>query len=136
VAVGRVGESSWKAVSDLVKTRTAQQCLHRWMKSLQPSIKKRARWTDLEDQLLRKAFQTYGPAWSLVRLEVPGRTDMQCRERWMNVLNPDVVREGWTPEEVLVIVLVLLKSSDVSVSVILFSIYICFVGRVNPPLRC
>ena len=32
----------------------------------------------------------HGRKWSLVAKLVPGRTDVQCRERFMNVLNP-----GW-----------------------------------------
>lgn len=33
----------------------------------------------------------HGRKWSLVAKLVPGRTDVQCRERYMNVLNPG----GW-----------------------------------------
>eukprot|EP00698_Gefionella_okellyi_P004657 TRINITY_DN14262_c0_g1_i1.p1 TRINITY_DN14262_c0_g1~~TRINITY_DN14262_c0_g1_i1.p1 ORF type:complete len:417 (+),score=65.20 TRINITY_DN14262_c0_g1_i1:61-1311(+) len=92
------GESAWKAVSEFVKTRNSQQCLHRWLKSLKPNIK-RTRWQAEEDEYLRKAVKEIGPNWSRVQTHVPGRTDVQCRERWMNVLNPVIARQTWTSEE-------------------------------------
>lgn len=30
---------------------------------------------------------------------VPKRTAVQCRERWVNVLDPKVNKSPWTPEE-------------------------------------
>jgi hypothetical protein len=33
-----------------------------------------------------------------VQRHVPGRTDVQCRERWVNVLDPGVNCAPWTPE--------------------------------------
>jgi hypothetical protein len=83
-------------IADAVKTRTPQQCLHRWTKSLQPSIR-RARWDESEDTALRAAvdvrlwvialvtgglthgLQEVGTNWAAVRERVPGRTDMQVR---------------------------------------------------------
>lgn len=30
---------------------------------------------------------------------VPGKTDVQCRERWMNVLHPNINLQPWTRSE-------------------------------------
>ena len=76
--------------------RTGQQCLHRWQKSINPAIR-RARWTPPEDDRLRDAVRLYGHNWANVQYHVPGRTDVQCRERWMNILNPELHRAPWTP---------------------------------------
>jgi hypothetical protein len=38
-----------------------------------------------------QAMAMHGRKWSQVAKLVPGRTDVQCRERYMNVLNPG----GW-----------------------------------------
>lgn len=38
-----------------------------------------------------QAMALHGRKWSEVARLVPGRTDVQCRERFMNVLNPG----GW-----------------------------------------
>lgn len=49
-------------------------------------------------QMLNTAVIHYGVGnWSKVAQHVPGRTDTKCRERYMNVLNPDVSKP-WTDE--------------------------------------
>lgn len=89
---------NWKAIAEYVGTRTAQQCLHRWRKSVQPGIS-RSRWQPYEDDLLRAAVESCGPHWTAVKKLVPGRTDVQCRERWVNVLDPRICHDPWTPQE-------------------------------------
>lgn len=37
----------------------------------------------------------HGRKWSHVAKLVPGRTDVQCRERYMNCLNPGGWQAGW-----------------------------------------
>jgi len=96
-AVAMYGESNWQQVAAAMPGRTGQQCLHRWQKSINPKIR-RARWTPEEDKLLMDAVKLYGHAWSRVQHHVPNRTDVQCRERWMNILNPELQRTSWTPE--------------------------------------
>ncbi|CAJ0750720.1 18263_t:CDS:10, partial [Entrophospora sp. SA101] len=75
------------------------QCLHRWTKRLNPTIR-RGRWTEQDDQALKNAVQMYGPGnWVKIQQFVPSRTDVQCRERWVNVLSPDIKKDPWTAEE-------------------------------------
>jgi hypothetical protein len=40
-----------------------------------------------------------GKNWFRVKSYVKGRTDVQCRERWMNVLNPALNTGPWAAEE-------------------------------------
>jgi hypothetical protein len=55
---------------------------------LDPAIR-RTRWTEEEDDVLRNAVEVYGHGnWTKVQKHIPGRTDMQCRERWVNILDP------------------------------------------------
>lgn len=42
------------------------------------------------DRVCLQAVALYGRKWSKVATAVPGRTDVQCRERYVNVLNPEV----------------------------------------------
>ncbi|GAM19922.1 hypothetical protein SAMD00019534_030970 [Acytostelium subglobosum LB1] len=94
-----MGERSWQRIAEALDGRTGHQCLHRWQKTLDPTIK-RGRWSDEEDDQLRKAVELYGRGnWILIKNHVPGRTDMQCRERWCNVMDPVVTRAPWTDEE-------------------------------------
>lgn len=100
-AVKIFGNCNWQQVAaTMMKGRTGQQCLHRWTKSINPAIKK-TKWTPEEAKLLRRAVGLYGEGnWKKVQRLVPGRTDMQCRERWVNIEQPSLVREKMNQEEV------------------------------------
>jgi len=37
--------------------------------------------------------------WNEISEKLPGRTDVQCRARWKNHLQPDLVKGPWTKEE-------------------------------------
>jgi hypothetical protein len=52
------------------------------MKTLDPKIK-HGKWSAEEDRRLNYATHaySYGKNWIMVRFHVPGRTDVQCRER-------------------------------------------------------
>lgn len=101
-AIKLYGEKNWQQISNCLEGRTGQQCLHRWMKTLDPNIK-RGRWTYEEDQRLTMAYHAYhseeSSNWIKIKEHVPGRTDVQCRERWCNILNPDLKNTPWTKEE-------------------------------------
>lgn len=97
-AVDLLGDRNWQQVASMVSGRTGQQCLQRWMKSINPAIR-RSRWTLEEDDALRGAVGVYGVGnWTKVQRYTPGRTDMQCRERWMNVLDPSIKHEAFSEE--------------------------------------
>lgn len=98
-AVQEHGERHWTAVAAHLEGRTTSQCMNRWHKSLHPTIH-RGRWTSEEDTALLRAVQVLGTRnWAIVREQVQGRTDVQCRERWHNVLDPGLGRGIWTSEE-------------------------------------
>jgi len=57
-------------------------------------------WTDEEDQLLNKMVLEHGAkGWNFISSVLPGRLGKQCRERWHNHLDPNIVKEKWTLEE-------------------------------------
>ena len=90
----------WKRIASIVGTRNRAQCLHRWRKSLNPSMKK-GKFSKEEDALLVDAVRKLGTCnWKHVKLLVPGRTDVQCRERYVNTLAPGL-KKGieWSAEE-------------------------------------
>eukprot|EP00961_Rhodomonas_salina_P013093 176038-Rhodomonas_salina.1 len=90
---------NWKKVAEELQGRTDVQCLHRWQKVLNPDLVK-GPWSKEEDDAVLKLVQKHGPKkWSLIASFLPGRIGKQCRERWHNHLNPDIRKEGWTPEE-------------------------------------
>ncbi|KNE58713.1 hypothetical protein AMAG_04267 [Allomyces macrogynus ATCC 38327] len=96
------GPDQWTSVADLLGTRDAKQCLQRW-KAQDPAIR-RGRFTRDEDAALRAAVTQCGEKWSDVARLVLGRTDMQCRERYYNVIKArmevgPVPTGEWTAEE-------------------------------------
>ena len=42
-----------------------------------------------------QAVSVEGRKWSLVAQHVTGRSDVQCRERYMNVLDPSLKADPW-----------------------------------------
>lgn len=75
---------------------------------LEPPTKKRKirvrkPWTREEDNLVMALVARYANQKSIKWLEVgqhvEGRTGKQCRERWHNLLNPRIRRDGWTSDE-------------------------------------
>ncbi|KAH3743678.1 myb transcription factor [Pelomyxa schiedti] len=99
-SVATYGEKDWQRVASLLPGRNGQQCLHRWLKSLKPSLKQ-GHWNDEEDIRLMIASHYYGPKrWAKIAHHVPNRSDVKCRERWKNVLDPSLILSSvWTPEE-------------------------------------
>jgi len=48
---------------------------------------------------LKDAVKLYGAGnWVKIQSYVLGRTDVKCRERWVNVLDPAVKKDPWTAE--------------------------------------
>lgn len=100
-AVKFYGTGNWQDVALHLEGRTGQQCLHRYTRSLSSSFK-RGKWTPEEDEQLKQAVLQIGGhqgGWAKVKELVPGRSDVQCRERWKNVLDPTITSKPWTVAE-------------------------------------
>jgi S-ribosylhomocysteine lyase LuxS involved in autoinducer biosynthesis len=103
-AVRKYGKHCWVAVATLVPVRTPNQCLQRWNHTLDPANVKNAmgKWTPEEDAKLTEAVKKHGKRWVAVAVLVPGRTNVLCRARWINTVDPANVKNAagkWTPEE-------------------------------------
>ncbi|KAI8927776.1 hypothetical protein BC831DRAFT_451031 [Entophlyctis helioformis] len=99
LAIEKYGTSEWFKIAHLLDGRTPKQCLHRWRFTIAPG-KVKGRWSKEEDESLLRAVSQCGRGnWSMVARLVPTRTDMQCRERYENCLNPELNIGPFTPEE-------------------------------------
>lgn len=99
-AVETLGESNWQLVASVMEGRTGTQCSNRWLKTLHPARKRVGKWTAEEDRRMKIAVTLFGPkTWKKVARCVPGRTQVQCRERWVNCLDPSLNMAGWSVEE-------------------------------------
>ena len=57
-------------------------------------------WTPEEDKQLRQWVQEYGAKdWRLIAEKLPGRDEFQCRKRWHDHLNPDIIHGPWSENE-------------------------------------
>ena len=96
------GTNNWLQISNYFEGKTSTQCFHHWMKKLNPSIS-RGKWRPEEDIRLATAYKVYGIApkkqWNKIAAHITGRTDIQCRERYCNILDPELKSEEWSPEE-------------------------------------
>ena len=90
----------WSFIASQIPGRTAAQCRQKWNISLNPYIKDGS-WTQEEDKLLTDLVSLYdsSPKWIEISGQIPGRTDLQCRQRWLTSLDPEIKRGSWTDEE-------------------------------------
>jgi hypothetical protein len=98
-AISELGSKRWSIISQRVPGRSPIQCQHRWNKTLKPGLVK-GPWSSEEDQALQDWVKRAGPSnWGLCAKGIPGRSGKQCRERWSNVLDPDVKKGNWREDE-------------------------------------
>jgi hypothetical protein len=86
--------------------RMAKQLSARWHYVLNPSLVKGS-WTREEDQVIMDHVARFGQTnWAALAATLPGRLGKQCRERWVNHLDPDHNYATWTAtEDAMVLVL-------------------------------
>ncbi|KAK9797749.1 hypothetical protein WJX73_005770 [Symbiochloris irregularis] len=74
----------WAEISRRLDGRTDQQCMGRWRRHLDPSIKREA-WQPHEDATLQSLYGQYGSQWSAIAHGINGRTAQQCRARFFQI---------------------------------------------------
>ncbi|CAN0926610.1 Transcription factor MYB3R-3 [Linum grandiflorum] len=86
-----------------VSSPTTASPIHRFdfcRRTTGPIRRAKGGWTPEEDETLRKAVADYkGKSWKKIAEYFPDRSEVQCLHRWQKVLNPDLVKGPWTPEE-------------------------------------
>ncbi|XP_038559140.1 snRNA-activating protein complex subunit 4 isoform X1 [Micropterus salmoides] len=86
-------------ISYFMEGRDPAQVIYRWCQVLDPSLKK-GPWTKQEDELLMRAVSLYGEGnWWRIRLEVPGRTDSACRDRYLDTLKVETKKGPFDKQE-------------------------------------
>lgn len=66
---------------------------------------KKGPWSPEEDERVVQLVAEHGPKkWTLIATHLEGRIGKQCRERWHNHLNPNIVKTKWTDEEERIII--------------------------------
>lgn len=90
---------NWNDIAKHFPGKSSQQILERWTKVLDPTLMKGS-WTRHEDETIINFVKQNGTkSWTKLAEQLPGRIGKQCRERWINHLDPDINRGPWTFEE-------------------------------------
>ena len=89
----------WSLMSQSFPGRTPSQLATRWSKTVNPQLVK-GPFSHEEDLKIIEHVKKYGPQkWSLLTKEMPERSAKQCRERYINNLNPCITKHPWTEYE-------------------------------------
>nr|KYP65260.1 Transcription factor MYB98 [Cajanus cajan] len=65
----------------------------------------KGQWTPEEDSALMELVNQFGPKkWSQIAKSLSSRIGKQCRERWLNHLQPNIKKDSWTAEEDLILI--------------------------------
>jgi hypothetical protein len=76
-----LGRRDWGAIAERLGSRSARQCRERWKHYLKPSIKN-SEWSGEEDAILEREYAVHGPKWSIISSVLPGRTEVNVKNRW------------------------------------------------------
>jgi iron-sulfur cluster repair protein YtfE (RIC family) len=79
-AQGSKQRHNWSQVANLLPGRNSKQCRDRWFNVLNP-LRKRSKWTIEEDTVALEAYERLGNSWSSIQQLLPGRTQLQVRDR-------------------------------------------------------
>jgi hypothetical protein len=98
ISLVRQHGEDWNKIASRLPNKTPKQCMQKF-KNSQRSAKK-GNWTEEEDFLLLRWVKENGATkWTECSKQIKGRCGKQCRERWVNILNPDVKKGNWSDHE-------------------------------------
>ncbi len=96
----------WSKLTKLLPgTVSAQEGKEHWRRSFDNGQLVKGGWTRTEDTLLDELVKCFGTKhWAKFCSYIPGRNGKQCRERWLNHLNPNLKKGPWDDEELATLV--------------------------------
>lgn len=97
VLAEKFGEKKWKEISFNFNNKNALQCFSRY-KRIRPGIIKGS-WTKSEDKLILDLVRQYGKCWSKISKVMTSRNGKQIRDRFLNVLDPEILKGKFTKSE-------------------------------------
>ena len=91
-------KSDWMKIAAEMKTKTSSQCIQKYKNDY--LVKVKGSWTEEEDNILKNWVKMNGEKkWRKCAELILGRCGKQCRERWINVLNPKLKKGDWSFKE-------------------------------------
>lgn len=97
--VAQVGPTNWTQVSSkLSNGAVARTCRERWLYHLDPAVN-HGPWTSDEDAKMEELYTLSSGSWAVMAHSMPGRTDMQIKNRWNATRRPPGIFDGFCKEE-------------------------------------
>lgn len=106
----KIHGEKWGQISKKMRHRNFLECKERWSQLVPKKATKtnstlnpveiKGNWTRQEDDILIKLAAKYGgKKWTLIANQLEGRRPKQCRERYINHLQPCLKKTPWTAQE-------------------------------------
>jgi hypothetical protein len=92
---------SWQKVAETLSNKTAYDCYLRF-RSINPCLRKGA-WDPTEDAKVMDAIKVYGKRWNKIAKVFSNRNAKQIRDRYINYLDPEIVKGKFSVDEDLLI---------------------------------
>lgn len=93
----RFGEKNWKEISKSFFNKNSLQCFSRY-KRIRPGIIKGS-WKKEEDKKIIDLVNKHGKSWSKISKILGTRNGKQIRDRYINVLDPDIIKGKFNEKE-------------------------------------
>jgi hypothetical protein len=95
-------EKKWKEISNFFHNKNPLQCFSRY-KRIKPGVNKGS-WNKEEDDQIMKLIKIHGTNWSLISKIIKTRNNKQIRDRYINILAPNLNKKKFTFEEDMLII--------------------------------
>lgn len=93
----KYNEKHWKEISKKFAKKNSLQCFSRY-KRIRPGIVKGS-WKKEEDHAIVELVNKYGKSWSKISKILGTRNGKQIRDRFINVLDPEIKKGKFTDDE-------------------------------------
>ena len=97
-------KNDWIEIAKFIPGRNDSQCIYKFNQDKKSTIHK-SNWIKREDEELCRLIRQYGnKQWQQIAQELnnnlgANRNGKQCRERWVNFLNPEIKKDPFSLEE-------------------------------------
>ncbi|KAK8871807.1 hypothetical protein M9Y10_007550 [Tritrichomonas musculus] len=78
-------KNNWYFIASHINGRSPRQCRERYQLFLSDNIRKKAKWTKEEDELLISKYKVYGPHWKQLEKFFVGRTSYNIKNRFISL---------------------------------------------------
>ena len=88
---------NWTKIASFFQNKNSTQCRLRF-KLIRKGIKK-GKWNEDEDKFLMELVSVYGKNWEKISRRMKYRSGKQIRDRYKNILDPNINKDKFTKEE-------------------------------------